>query len=158
DARGLHVDQKEADAVLLHLGVGAHEAEAPVGETAAGRPDLLTIDQIVVTLVLGLGLQAGQVGARARFRIALTPTDFSARDPGQMSFLLLVAAILEQGWTEQRSPHAGHGIEGAAVEIGLLDDTRFERRQATTADLLRPARCAPALVAHTLLPERPVRT
>ena len=33
----LHVDQQEADALVLLGGVGAHQAEAPVGELRAAR-------------------------------------------------------------------------------------------------------------------------
>ncbi len=157
DARGLHVDQEEADAVMLDLGIGAHEAEAPVGEAAARGPDLLAVDQIVVALVLGLGLQAGEVRTRARLGIALAPAHLAARDPGQVQLLLFLVAVFEQRRAEQRRAHAGHRVEGAAVGVGLQHDPRLRRRQPAAAVVLRPAGRAPALVAHALLPERPIR-
>ena len=71
DAGLVHIDQHEGDAlVLLGLGVGAHQAEAPVGVLGAGGPDLLAVDDPVVAGVLALGLQGGEVGARAGFGIA----------------------------------------------------------------------------------------
>ena len=42
DARRLHVDQQEADPLVLLRRVGAHQAEAPVGVLGAGSPDLLS--------------------------------------------------------------------------------------------------------------------
>ena len=53
DARRLHVDQQEGDALLL-LGrrVGAHEAEDPVGVLRQGRPGLLAVDDVVVAVAL----------------------------------------------------------------------------------------------------------
>ena len=49
---------RKRDALMLLRGVGAHQAEAPVGPLRAAGPDLLAVDQEVVALVLGLGLQA----------------------------------------------------------------------------------------------------
>src|SRR6185369_5174688 len=72
-ARLAHIDQHEADALMLLGGVGAHQAEAPIGEVGARGPDLLAVDQIVVALVFAPGLQGSEVGAGARLRIALAP-------------------------------------------------------------------------------------
>ena len=85
DARLVHVDQQEGDAlVLLGLRVGAHQAEAPVGVLRAGGPDLLAVDQPVVALVLALGLQAGEVGAGAGLGVALAPAQLAADDRRQV--------------------------------------------------------------------------
>ena len=81
----LHVEQQEADPAMLGLGRGADQAEDPVGLVGVAGPHLLAVDQPVVALVLGLGLQAGEIGAGARLRIALAPADFAARDLGQVS-------------------------------------------------------------------------
>ena len=45
----LHVDEQEGDAFLrLHIGVGAHEAEDPVGILRQRGPGLLAVDDIVI--------------------------------------------------------------------------------------------------------------
>ena len=77
---------------MLGLGRGADQAEDPVGLVGIAGPHLLAVDEVMVALVFGLGLQAGEVGARARLRIALAPADFAARDLGQEVLLLLLIA------------------------------------------------------------------
>ena len=68
DAGVVHIDQQEADAILLlDLRVRAHQAEYPIAFVAGGGPGFAAIDQKVIALVLRLTLQAGQVGAGARF-------------------------------------------------------------------------------------------
>jgi hypothetical protein len=64
-----HVDQDEADALVLLAGVGAHQAEAPVGPVGVGGPDLLAVDQPVVAGVLAMGGEAGQVRAGSRYGV-----------------------------------------------------------------------------------------
>ena len=88
DARALHVDQQEADALVLLRRVGAHQAEAPVGEMRAARPDLLAVDQVVVALVLGLGLQAARSDAGARLGEALAPAQLALDDRRDVPLLL----------------------------------------------------------------------
>ena len=74
DAGRLHVDQEVRDAaVLRRLGIGAHEAEHPVGVLRARRPDLLPVDDELVAVELGARPERRQVGARARLGVALTP-------------------------------------------------------------------------------------
>src|SRR5262249_57940404 len=64
DAGGFHVDQEDADAAVLGgVGVGAHRQVAPVGAVAVGGPDLGAIDHEFVAVVLGAGLEGGEVGA-----------------------------------------------------------------------------------------------
>jgi hypothetical protein len=46
-----HVEQHEADAGVLGLGVGAHQAEDPVGLVGVAGPDLLAVDDEVVAVV-----------------------------------------------------------------------------------------------------------
>ena len=49
DARRLHVDQQEGDALLrLGVGIGAHQAEDPVGPMGERGPGLLAVDDVVV--------------------------------------------------------------------------------------------------------------
>src|SRR5205085_9325104 len=63
DALRLHVDQDEADAFLLAALVGPNKAKTPVGISASRRPDLLAIDEVVISLVFGLGSQGREIRA-----------------------------------------------------------------------------------------------
>jgi hypothetical protein len=133
DARIVHVDQQEADALVLLAGVGAHQAEAHVGPLAAGGPDLLAVDQEVVALVLGLGLQRGEVGAGARLGEALAPAHFLPGDGADVLLLLLLVAVLEQGRAEHHRAHAADRVPGADAVHLLLQHARLGRREAAAA-------------------------
>src|SRR5690606_902577 len=106
-ARALHVEQQEADPAMLGFARGADQAEDPVSLVGVAGPDLLAVDQIVIALVLSLGLQAREVAARARLRIALAPADLAARDLRQEALFLFLGAIFEQGGPEHRNAEAG---------------------------------------------------
>ena len=74
DAGRLHVDQQERDAfLLLRRRIGAHQAEDPVGVLRQRGPGLLAVDDVVVAVALGRGLQRGEVGAGAGLGEALAP-------------------------------------------------------------------------------------
>ena len=78
-ARCIHVDQQEADAfLLLRQLCGARQNIDVARICGLGRPDLLTIDDPVPVLQLGLGLRVGEIAAIARLRIALAPNDIAA--------------------------------------------------------------------------------
>src|ERR1700687_5092479 len=103
DARGLHVDQKERDAVLaLAAAVRAHQAEDPVRVLGHGRPDLLAGDHVVAVLPHRPRLERRQVRARARLRVALAPEILSLVDAREELLLLGVGAELQ----EHRGAHA----------------------------------------------------
>ena len=67
DAGRLHVDDEAGEALVLgQVGVGAADDLADVAVVGAGGPHLLAGDDPLVAVALGLGLQAGEVGAGAR--------------------------------------------------------------------------------------------
>ena len=62
DPLALHIDQDEGDAFLLLARViGAHQAEDPVRVLGVGRPDLGAVNNEVVTIALGFGLEAREI-------------------------------------------------------------------------------------------------
>ena len=68
NARRLHVDQQERDALLRPIfRTGAHQAEYPVRPLHVGGPDLLAGDQVIVALAYGARAQVGKVGTCAGF-------------------------------------------------------------------------------------------
>src|SRR3954453_22106390 len=79
---------------------------------ALGGPDLLTVDDPLVTVEPCRRLQAGQVRAGVRLAEALTPTHRAVQDLGKELLLLLLRAPLQdrrtdQGVTEEVGPQRG---------------------------------------------------
>ena len=62
DPLALHINQDEGDAFLLLARViGAHQAEDPVRVLGVGRPDLGAINNEIITIPLGFGLEACEI-------------------------------------------------------------------------------------------------
>ena len=153
DAGARHVEQEEADPLMLGRGgIGADQAEDPVGLVGIAGPDLLAVDQPMIALVLAFGLQAGEVGAGARLGIALAPAYLAAGDLGQIMLLLRLAAIFEQGRAEHRDAEAHQRIAGADPRHLLLQYLGLGRRQPAAAIFDRPIGHGPAARGHDLHP------
>ena len=76
DAGLVHVDREVGDALVLgHVGIGAGEQHAEVGPVAARGPHLLAVDDPLVAVELGAGVEPGEVGAGARLAEQLAPGD-----------------------------------------------------------------------------------
>ena len=57
-----HVKKQKADAFMLgRLGVSSNQAENPIGVVGIGGPDLRAINNVIVPIDYGTGLQAGEV-------------------------------------------------------------------------------------------------
>ena len=75
----LHVDHEAGEALVLGLvGVGAADDLADVAVLGARGPHLLAVDDPLVAVALGPGLQAGEVGAGARLAEQLAGDDVAA--------------------------------------------------------------------------------
>src|SRR5262249_13949 len=133
DSRRLHVDQKEADSVLLAGGIRADEAEAPVGVETPGCPDLLAIHEEVVALVFRLGLQRRKVRTCARLGISLAPTHLALRDAGNVDALLLVGPELKQCGAEHFGAHACDRVERAGIDNGLCNRVSLDGTEASAS-------------------------
>ena len=131
DARLLHGAEQVGDALVLRcVRVGAGQHEDVVGENGLGGPDLLAVDDPLVAVEHGLGLEAGQVGAGVGLGEALAPGDLPAEDLGDELLLLLLGPPLQdrgadEGVAEEVGPHRGAG----AVEL-LGQDDGVHRGQA----------------------------
>ena len=76
-----HIKQHQADAqLLLGIRVGTHQTEHPISLISVGSPDLLAINNKMITLINRTALQAGKIGAGARLAVTLTPTNLAAND------------------------------------------------------------------------------
>ena len=132
------------------VGIGAHEAEDPVGVLGERRPGLLTVDDVVVALAHRRGLERGEVRPGAGLRKSLAPPVVERGHARQEFLLLRVRAELD----DDRTVHGG--IEGNrrrhAVELHLLEeDVLLDRSPIAAAPFLRPVVDGPALAVQRLL-------
>jgi hypothetical protein len=166
DALGLHVDEQEADTVLLlALAAGAHEAEDPVRVLRIGGPDLGSVDHVVIAIQLGPGLQGGEVGAGAGLRVALAPPVLALEDARQEALLLL---LVTEGVDHRRhhlQAEGHHVADTAGRTLALINDSSASasspRRRAPRASSGQPSPFRRASAAtrrwHPVLPCRHAR-
>ena len=138
---------------MLGRAVGTHKAEDPVRLVGIRGPDLLAVDQVMITLVFAARLQAGEVRSRARLRIPLAPAGLALQDVGDEAQLLFVITELEQRRAEH--PEAEREERRARLDAAhfLFQHARLRAAQAAAAILLGPFRRGPALLAHPVEPE-----
>ena len=97
DACLFHVEQQERNALVLgRLTVGAHQRENPVGLVRIRGPDLLTVHQPVIALVLATRLHIRQIRACSGLGIPLAPADLAACNGRQIVQLLFVRSKMQQ--------------------------------------------------------------
>ena len=158
DARLIHREQHEADAVVFRRGrIGAHQTENPVGLVGERRPDLRTVDQVVVAAVFGARLQRREIRTRARFRISLAPTDLSARDLRQMLGALCFVAEFEQRRADHADAHAGERRRRTDRRHLGAQRAMMCGVETGAAIGLRPARHRPAAFVARVEPAPPRR-
>src|SRR5690606_14552822 len=138
DTWGRHVDQQEGDAALL-LGfrVGTHQTEDHVGVLAQSGPGLLTVDDVVVAIAHGAGLQRGEVGTGAWLGVALAPPVLTGQDAWQVLLLLCFGTELD----DHRSDHGdaeGNGARRAGGRGFFIKDVFLYRAPVGAAVLDRP--------------------
>ena len=149
-----HVEQDEADAVMLLGGrISPHQTEYPVGVVRIRGPDLLAVDDEIVAVAFGAGLQRGEVRSGIRLGIALAPADQAGRDLRQMFFLLNFRAVFQQRGPQHGNAERGQRLPRADAGHFLAHDLGLLGIEAATAIFLRPMRHRPALVAHPLEPD-----
>src|SRR5262249_47576500 len=112
-----------------------------------GGPDLLPVDDIVIAVAVGPGLERREVGARAGLGITLRPVVLARADARQVLGLLLARAVVDDdGADEMRARGVvRHGAGAAELEIV---DIALHRRPAGAAVLDRPMRDRPALAVE----------
>ncbi len=153
DARGGHVHDEVGDpGVLGDVGVGAGQQDAELGLVGAGVPDLLAVDDPGVTVALGPGAQAGQVGAGAGLAVELAPQLIAAQDGIEVLLLLLGGAVGDEGRADH--VHRDRQHAGRHVELALLlgEDAGLVRRAAPPPVRLGPRDARPAAVIQRALP------
>ncbi len=82
--------------MLLHLRVVPHEEHAPLGDVRHGRPDLLAVDDPLITVGHRARGQCGHIGSRPRFGEHLAPDLLPRVQRPEPLLLLLPRAVGEQ--------------------------------------------------------------
>jgi len=131
--------------VLFPGGVGAHQAENPVGEVGIGGPDFLAVDDEIVAVAFGAGLQRGEIGAGIRLGITLAPADQPGGDFWQVLLFLRIGAVFEQRRPQHRDAEGNQRRPRADRRHLLADDLGLFAIEAAAAIFLRPVRHGPAL-------------
>ena len=136
DAGLVHGDDERRDALVpRHVRVGSGQQQAPVGNIGVAGPDLVAVDDVVLTVAGRFRAQRGQVRTGAGLAEALAPTLCSVDHPGQETALQLRAAVPAQAHHQvtQTGPRRGAGARQL-----LVDDHVVHRRQLVPAVLTRP--------------------
>ena len=122
--------------MLGGLGVGAGGEPAVVGVVALGGEDLLAVDDEIVAVLHGGGLERGEVAAGAGLGVAEAVAGLAAENLGEVEGLLLLGAEEHQRRGNEGDAHiegGGVGVGGLVAENGLIDHVL-----AAPAVLLRP--------------------
>ena len=150
DAFGPRVDDERRDAgVPGRVGVCTRQDQVHVGEQPEARPDLLAVDDVVVTVPTGGRPDRSEVRAGVRLGKALAPDRLGAQQPGEIPELLLLGTEMKQRpaqvRTRERSgrPHAS---------LLLVGDDLLYRPQSPSAVFGGPRERIPASVVQPLLP------
>ena len=127
-------------ACLRTVGVGAGQAQAPVGELGVGGPHLLAVERPAADPVAlgadGPGRERSQVAAGVGLAEQLAEEHVGRQDGGQPTRPLLVGAVGQQRGPDQVDADAPHQLGGPGPGQLLLHDVVGQRRR-------RPARRTP---------------
>ena len=134
------------------IGVGAHVQLAPIGAVPERRPDLLAVDDEVVTVTHRPGAQRGEIGSRFGLRHPLAPDVVGAHHAGEQRFLLVFGAVLHdrRGDVVQSNDVERHRSPSAGGLLGI--DQLLEDRRSAAAVVAGPGHRGPSRVRHRLVP------
>src|SRR5581483_9509227 len=130
DAVLLHRHEQVADAgVLRRVRVRARQEEDVVGVLRLRRPDLLPVDDPLVTVELGARLERREIGTGVGLAEPLAPRDLAREDLGQELLLLLLAPPLQdRGADERVAEEVGAQWRTGACELLVQHDVLHDRQ------------------------------
>ena len=143
--------------MLGHVGVGSGDDDSVGAQVGQGGPDLLAVEDPLVAVALGPGLQAGHVGAGTWLGEHLAPHVLAGDVAGQVGRLLAMGAVLGQHGQAHPvgdeqvvghvgvaaallapSPVVGLGQSGAAVLRGVREPREAGGGEGLLEALSRP--------------------
>ena len=138
--------------MLRDVGVGAGQEHAEVGVLAARGPHLLAVDDPLVAVLDGPGLQAGQVRARLGLAEELAPGLLPGDDVPHVEVDLLLGAVGGDGGGGQQQAQPGGRAERAEVGDLLLHEDDVGAGHALAVGVLGQPGGGPAGQAQALPP------
>src|SRR5580704_5651798 len=114
----------------------------------AGIPDLVTVDDELVSLKVGIRSDRTEVGAGTGFRQEQAPAFFAAQRLGQVTQLLLLARMRQHHRTEYRDVGDGR----ARQRHLFVEDRQLDVAKAGAAVLFGPGDAKQAGVGKCALP------
>ena len=135
--------------MLRHVGVGAGEEQAPVGDVGVARPDLVAVDHVLVAVARRGRAQRREVGAGVGLAEALAPALAPADQAGQEPVLDRVAAVRRDALHEVAEARPRRRARGREL---VVEDDVEHRRQVVTAEARRPAQPEEAGVVERGVP------
>ena len=137
--------------MLGRVGIGADEREHGVGGVRRRSPDLLTVDDEVITVPNSASRQRGEVRSGAGLAIALRPGDVAVEDRREVLLLLLVRAVDDQRRTKHVDTGAANGRRAGLRNL-LIEDELLHRGETATAVFRRPVRRDPMMLGECGMP------
>ena len=110
----------------------------------------------MIAVILGLGLQVGEIGAGVGLAIPLAPTNLAARDGRQVLGLLGLCAVLEHHRAQHADAKPEQGRANVATCHFLAQHQRFVPGESGAAVSLGPGRDGPAARDHACQPKSAV--
>ena len=157
DAWGIHLHEQARNAFVLVLraGIGAREQDDPLGVGCARRPDLLTVDHVLIAVAHSLALEGGEVAAGARLRVARAPLVLAVQNVRQELLLLLLGPVFDDRRPHPLESHHGRAERGCACFRHLFfEDDLLHDAPTASAVLGGPVEAYPTLLADALEPVR----
>ncbi len=139
DARRVHVDEEVGEPLVLRdARVGAGEQHHPVGDLREAGPDLLAVDDVVVAVPHGPGLERREVRARVGLGVALAPDLLAGEDLLEVALLLGVGPVGD----DRRAGHAeAEDVERRRRPVKdqlLVEEELLHPREPAAPELLGP--------------------
>ena len=162
DAGRVHVDDEAGEALVLgQVGVGAADDLADVGVLGARGPHLLAGDDPLVAVALGLGLQAGEVGAGARLAEQLAADEVAAvhrragtsPSRGRWAWARIVGATMPRPMPKKLWSGTSYSPSSAAVEP-VVARRAARGRRTPSAPVIQPRPASKRLARHALASAR----
>ena len=152
-ARRFHVDQQNRQPFVPgDVSVRANNQLAPVPKRAKAGPYLLTVDDVVVAVQAGLGLQTGKIGTGVRFGKTLAPDFFSAQNFGDESLLLRLRPVGDDRGADQPEAESVGHLRRLRSRHLFPENGLLHQRRAAAPILLWPRDGGPAALMELPLP------
>src|SRR5260370_10062274 len=134
--------------------IAGAKATAP-GDVRQRRPNLPSIEAVVIALVLGAGLQARQIAAGVRFAEALAPDLLCGEQGRQAALLLVFGPVGDNERPAHAQPDHVDGFGRLGDDHLVVEDELLHEALAAAAELLGPGDADIARVVQLLLPPAP---